>query len=163
MLMRRLGQVEVFERQVPNHSGTGRVGSLLGRLFEFAGEYVLGDQRVAAYAALDDLRGKPRNNAIGALQSLFGFAKKRGLVFTNPTTSVKANRIDSGLLPMSDGEIRAVERIATGPRTTARSPPWPPKMPPGTARLLNRAQLAADSGSRVPKCRGFPMKSLQSG
>ena len=69
----------------------------------------------SVYAALDDLRGKPRNNAIGALRSLFGFAKKRGLVFTNPTTSVKANRIDPGLLPMTDSEIRTVERIATGP------------------------------------------------
>ena len=67
------------------------------------------------YAALDEMRGKPRNNAIAALRSLFGFAKKRGLVFANPTTSLKASRVDPSLLPMTDIEIRAVERIATGP------------------------------------------------
>ncbi|HUE33628.1 MAG TPA: integrase [Mycobacterium sp.] len=67
------------------------------------------------YAALDQLRGKPRNNAIGALRSLFGFAKKRGFVFADPTTGLKANRIDANLLPMTDTEIRDVEQIATGP------------------------------------------------
>jgi integrase len=67
------------------------------------------------YAALDHLRGKPRNNAIGALRSLFGFAKKHGFVFANPATGLKANRIDANLLPMTDTEVCDVERIVTGP------------------------------------------------
>lgn len=67
------------------------------------------------YTALDHLRGKPRNNAIVALRSMFGFAKKRGLVFANPTTSLKANRVDRALLPMTDSQIRSVEQSATGP------------------------------------------------
>ncbi|MGH3806299.1 MAG: hypothetical protein ACRDRU_06625 [Pseudonocardiaceae bacterium] len=41
-------------------------------------------------AALDPLRGWPRRAAIAALRSLFRFAKKRGLVFANPTTRLKA-------------------------------------------------------------------------
>ncbi len=67
------------------------------------------------YAALDELRGKPRNNAIAAPRSLFGFAKKRGLVFANPTPCLKANRVGPSLLPMTDGEIRSVEQTAGGP------------------------------------------------
>jgi len=67
------------------------------------------------YVALDPLHGKRRNNAIAGLRSLFRFAKKRGLVFTNPTTSLKANRVEPSLLPMTDAEIRVVEREAAGP------------------------------------------------
>jgi integrase len=67
-------------------------------------------------AALEPLRGHQRRNAITALRSLFRFAKKRGLVFANPTTHLATTRIDPGLLlPMTDAEIRAVQRVAVNP------------------------------------------------
>lgn len=66
-------------------------------------------------AALDPLRGWPRRTTIVALRSLFGFAKKRGLIFTNPTTRLKAEDIERNLLPMTEADIRAVERIAVTP------------------------------------------------
>lgn len=50
-------------------------------------------------AALSPLRGWQRRNAIAALRSLFRFAKKRGLVFANPTTRLKAEAIPRSLLP----------------------------------------------------------------
>jgi len=67
------------------------------------------------YAALDPIRGYPRNNTVCALRSLFHFAKKRGLIFTNPTTGLKARRIDPDLIPMTDTEIRAIEKLAASP------------------------------------------------
>jgi integrase len=53
--------------------------------------------------------------AIAALRSLFRFAKKRGLVFTNPATGLKTGDAESTLVPMTDAEIRAVERVAASP------------------------------------------------
>jgi integrase len=67
------------------------------------------------YAVLDPLRGYQRNNAIHALRSLFGFAKKRGLVFANPTIGVKAHQIDPEMVPMSEDEIRLIEQLAVAP------------------------------------------------
>lgn len=69
----------------------------------------------AVYAALDPLRGYPRNNAIQALRSLFRFAKKHALIFTNPAIGLKARQVDPALLPMTDAEIRLVEQLATTP------------------------------------------------
>jgi hypothetical protein len=66
-------------------------------------------------AVLDPLRGWPRRNAIAALRSLFRFAKRRGLVFSNPTARLRAEVIDRNLLPMSDAEIHAVEQVAVNP------------------------------------------------
>jgi hypothetical protein len=66
-------------------------------------------------AALEPLTGSQRANAIAALRSLFRFAKKRGLIFANPATSLKARPADFVLLPMTDEEIRAVEQLATDP------------------------------------------------
>jgi integrase len=66
-------------------------------------------------AALDPLRGHQLRTAIAALRSLFRFAKKRGLVFTNPAMRLKTSEAESSLLPMADAEIRAAERVATGP------------------------------------------------
>jgi integrase len=66
-------------------------------------------------AVLDPLRGHQRRNAIVGLRSLFRFAKKRDLVFTNPTTGLNAGRVEPGLLPMTDAEIRAVEQRARNP------------------------------------------------
>jgi len=66
-------------------------------------------------AMLDPLREWPRRTAITALRSLFRYAKKRGLVFTNPTTRLKADDVERSLLPMTDAEIRAVEQAAGNP------------------------------------------------
>lgn len=67
------------------------------------------------YAALEPMRGHQRNNTVHALRSLFRFAKKRGLIFTNPTTGVKAPPIDPAMTPMTDEEIRLVEQLAVQP------------------------------------------------
>jgi integrase len=66
-------------------------------------------------AALEPLTGSKRFNATKALRSLFRFAKKRGLIFANPTTGLKARPADFALLPMTDEEIHAVEQLATDP------------------------------------------------
>jgi len=63
--------------------------------------------------ALDPLRGWPRSNAIAALRSLFRFAKKRGVIFTDPTTRLRVVHVERGLLPMTDAEVRSVEEVAT--------------------------------------------------
>jgi hypothetical protein len=44
-------------------------------------------------AALSPLCGWQRRNAIAALHSLFRFAKKRGLIFANPTTRLRTEDI----------------------------------------------------------------------
>jgi len=66
-------------------------------------------------AALEPLRGHRRRNMVAALRSLFRFAKKRHLIFTNPTTRLKAENLERALLPMTDAEIRAIEQIAVTP------------------------------------------------
>jgi integrase len=66
-------------------------------------------------AALEPLRGWPRRTAIAALRSLFRFAKKRRVIFTNPAARLKAEEIDRHLVPMTEEEIRAVEQIAVHP------------------------------------------------
>jgi integrase len=66
-------------------------------------------------AALDPLRGHQLRTTTAALRSLFRFAKKRGLVFTDPTTRLKTSDAESSLLPMADAEIRAAEQVATSP------------------------------------------------
>ncbi len=65
--------------------------------------------------ALEPLRGHQRRNAITALRSLFRFAKRRGLVFANPTTHLATSRIGPSLLPMTDAEIHAVQQVAVNP------------------------------------------------
>ncbi|MEV7236731.1 hypothetical protein AB0N06_22955 [Streptomyces sp. NPDC051020] len=66
-------------------------------------------------AALSPLRGWQQRNAIAALRSLFRFAKKRGLIFANPTTRLKTEAIPRSLLPMTDAEVLTVQRIAVTP------------------------------------------------
>jgi len=66
-------------------------------------------------ATLDRLRGWPRRNAITALCSLFRFATKRGIVFTNPTARLSGPDGERGLLPMTDTEIHTVEQLAVTP------------------------------------------------
>jgi len=64
---------------------------------------------------LEPLQGHQLRTAIAALRSLFRFAKKRGLVFTNPATRLETSDAGHSLLPMADAEIRAVERVAISP------------------------------------------------
>ena len=66
-------------------------------------------------AALEPLRGCQRTNTLTALRSLFGFAKKRALIFTNPTIGLKACPGDSVLLPLTDETIHALEALGTDP------------------------------------------------
>ncbi|GAB2829936.1 hypothetical protein GCM10027073_67930 [Streptomyces chlorus] len=66
-------------------------------------------------AALSPLCGWQRRNAIAALRSLFRFAKKHGLIFANPTTRLSSEDIPRSLLPMTDAEVLAVQRIAVTP------------------------------------------------
>jgi site-specific recombinase XerD len=63
-------------------------------------------------AALGPLSGSRRAAATNAMRSLFGFAKKRGLIFSNPTTGLKGRTADFALLPMADEEIQAIEQLA---------------------------------------------------
>lgn len=64
---------------------------------------------------MEPLRGWPRRTTIAALRSLFRFAKKRRLIFTNPTARLKAEDIDRSLVPMTEDEIRAVGQVAVHP------------------------------------------------
>ena len=66
-------------------------------------------------AVLEPLRGWKLTNVTKALRSLFRVAKKRGLIFANPTTGLKTRPVDFSLMPMSDKEIRAVEQLAATP------------------------------------------------
>jgi integrase len=66
-------------------------------------------------AVLDPLRGHQLRTATAAVRSLFRFARKRGLVFANPATRLKAADPGGSLVPMTDAEIRAVEQAATSP------------------------------------------------
>ncbi|WP_327248912.1 hypothetical protein [Streptomyces sp. NBC_01320] len=65
--------------------------------------------------ALSPLRGWQRRNTIAALRSLFRFAKKRGLIFANPTVRLKSEDIQRNLLPMTETEVLAVQRVAITP------------------------------------------------
>ena len=61
------------------------------------------------------MSGYPRNKTVQALRSLFRFAKRRGVVFTNPAAGIKAPPIDPAMMPMTDDEIRAIESLAGRP------------------------------------------------
>ena len=66
-------------------------------------------------AALEPLLGYQRVNTTSALRSLFGFAKKRALIFANPTIGLKARPGDCVLLPLTEEQIHALEALATDP------------------------------------------------
>ncbi len=65
--------------------------------------------------ALEPMSGYPRRKTADALRSLFRFAKRNGLVFTNPTVGIRTPPIDLAMRPMTDGEIRAIEDLARRP------------------------------------------------
>src|SRR5262249_27865542 len=77
-------------------------------------------------AGLDHLSGHPLRTAISAVRSLFGFAKKQGLIFANPARRLKADAPAVSLLPIDDDEIRAVERAISGPAQRLRVAPAAP-------------------------------------
>lgn len=66
-------------------------------------------------AVLEPLHGCQRANTLNALRSLFGFAKKRALVFANPTTGLTARPGDAVLLPLTDEQIHALQALASDP------------------------------------------------
>ncbi|WP_189249876.1 hypothetical protein [Streptosporangium pseudovulgare] len=49
------------------------------------------------HAVLGPLNGSRRHTATSAVRSLFGFAKKRGLILANPTTGLKGRPADFAL------------------------------------------------------------------
>jgi integrase len=82
-----------------------------GRTYEHLREVIPAD----IYAALQPMSGYPPNNTVHALRSLFRFAKRRGLVFTDPTVGVRTPPIGLAMRPMTDDEIRAIEGLAVRP------------------------------------------------
>jgi len=66
-------------------------------------------------AELGRLRGHQLCTAISAVQSLFRFARKRGVIFANPAQRLTAATPDPSLLPMTEDEIRAVEQAIIHP------------------------------------------------
>lgn len=67
-------------------------------------------------AALAELRGHPRAGTFVALRSLFRFAKRRRMVFADPTRRLHVGRAPTrALLPMTDAQILAVAHTTVTP------------------------------------------------
>lgn len=67
-------------------------------------------------AVLDQLRGHRRAGTFTAVRSLFGFAKRKRLIFADPTRRLHVGRAPARmLLPMTDAQIAAVRRVAVTP------------------------------------------------
>ncbi|WP_051753549.1 hypothetical protein [Streptosporangium amethystogenes] len=65
---------------------------------------------------LDKLRGHALTGTFTSLRSLFQFAKRRRLVFADPTRRLSAGCAPTrALLPMTDEEIGAVQAVAVSP------------------------------------------------
>jgi hypothetical protein len=64
---------------------------------------------------VEPLGGWRRRNIIAALRLLFHFAKKRRLIFSNPTIGLEAEDVSPNLLPMTGDEVRTVEQLAVHP------------------------------------------------
>lgn len=66
---------------------------------------------------LDDLEplGWRRHNAISALRSLFGYAKRGRLIYTDPTRRLTAGTMTTTQLPLTDAEVVAIQQIAATP------------------------------------------------
>lgn len=57
--------------------------------------------------ALDSLRGTDRQTTLIALRSLFGFCKKNGVVFRNPTSRIRVGNRHSKLIqPLHDDQVQ---------------------------------------------------------
>jgi hypothetical protein len=80
--------------------------------------------------ALEPLRGHQRSNAITALRALFRFARRRGLIFGDPTRHLRGGRgAERTVLPMTAEQIRAVQQRPPPPPSAWPSP-WRPCTPP---------------------------------
>lgn len=67
-------------------------------------------------AHLDTLHGSRRKNTHVALRSLFGFCKKNGLVFRNPTSRMKVGQTPSSLIqPLQPADIDHAVAAAQAP------------------------------------------------
>jgi site-specific recombinase XerD len=66
-------------------------------------------------AAMAPLRGSRHMNTAGALKSLFGFAKRKKLIFSNPASRLRVTRPQTPLVPMTAEQIRAIEAAAVSP------------------------------------------------
>ncbi|WP_219420053.1 helix-turn-helix domain-containing protein [Pseudonocardia nigra] len=65
---------------------------------------------------LDQLSGHLRAGTFTALRSLFRFAKRRRLIFADPTRRLHVGRAPArALLPMTEAQIAAVQRVAVTP------------------------------------------------
>jgi hypothetical protein len=110
---------------------------------------------------LEPLRGHRRYNAITALRSLFRFAKRRGLTFTNPTRHLRGGR-DAGrtVLPMTAGQIRAVQQAAATPAQAWPSP-WQPCTPPAPGPSANSPSRTSTcpAGASASPATGCPLAS----
>ena len=66
---------------------------------------------------LDDLEllGWRLHNAIAALRSLFRYAKRHRLIYTDPTNRLIAGAMTTAQLPLTDAEVVAIQQIAATP------------------------------------------------
>jgi integrase len=67
---------------------------------------------------LKTLHGHHRRDQLGALRSLFAWAKRTGLIFRNPTSRIKVGQNEYGVLqPLAPGQIKRSVAAATTPAT----------------------------------------------
>jgi len=72
--------------------------------------------RAEVAAHLDTLHGSRRKNAHVALRSLFGFCKRNGFIFRNPTSRMKVGQHEYGLIqPLQETDVDAAVATATTP------------------------------------------------
>jgi hypothetical protein len=65
---------------------------------------------------LDTLHGSRRRNALGALRSLFGFCKKKGMIFRNPTARMKVGQHEYGVVrPLTPADVDRAVAASTTP------------------------------------------------
>lgn len=66
-------------------------------------------------AVLDSLHGKARQDTLIGLRSLFGFCKKHGIVFRNPTSRIRVgNRVSKLIQPLEPAQIQRTAAGVTG-------------------------------------------------
>ena len=99
-------------------------------------------------AHAETLHGHHRHTTLVALRSLFGWAKKNGVIFRNPTSRIRVGRRDwpvwQPLLPERDRPDRRGRHHPAGP---ARASRWPPCTPPDAARSANCSSTTSTSAT----------------
>ena len=72
--------------------------------------------RADVLTALDSFSGPSRQHTLIALRSLFGFCKKNGVVFRNPTGRIRVGERESKLIqPLRPEQIQSAVAVATRP------------------------------------------------